>query len=365
METGNKEVAGTVAAYAVAIVALFVASLLISSTETKYVILKGLMFVLSVSLIPRAAGSVLGRYKMKLPSFILNIAVFWSLLIFLALYAVLLGVLNGAEIPYVFPLFLLGESIILLYAGSRGLNRGLLYYSGTVVKGAGIALLLTAFGAFVYAYVPFRPFSYFFVPLVIFYFFDGFTPYMMKSKNEAVSNLGRYVIKSGDRLPTTAAGIGALLVAYAYPKAGYLNDILLSAVVIVTALVIIAVVWRIYATTSERVHKLSDEVFTKHKKSMTVFSDTSLDFVTDSVNEFRVSGKKEKLIIALTMILTAAGHTLEECNVVLRSLILYTAPDPLIYKKMSVRLRVSHDVGIRDGIIKEILKEMKHIGVEN
>lgn len=363
METDRREVSGTAVAYSVLIVALIMLSLAINSNETKYVLLKDFMFVLAITLIPRAAGAVLGKLRRRLASYILQVAVFWMLAVYLVLSLVIAPQLDSSAQPFILPLLFLSESIILIIFGSRSLINGLLNYSAVAAVGIGKALLLLSFSVFLFTHVPYRPFSYFFAPLVLFYIFDSFTAYMTKSESEPVSNLGKYVIKSGDRFPSIAALIGGLLVAYEYPKPEYLNNVILLVITIVTELTVIAVVWRIYATTSEKIQKVSNEVFKKHRKSLTVFSDTSLDSVTDSVNEFRVTGKKEKLIIALTMILTAAGHTLDECNVVLRSLILYRLPDPLIYKKRSVKLRIEHEIAMRDGIIREIMNEMKHIGV--
>lgn len=365
MSVNRRELAGIISIYSVVIVMLFLLSVSINSTDARYILIAGFSLSISLSLIVLALGAVLSIYGKNRMALILRTFIFWSVLLFFAVFEAISRIMTGYELQFTIPLFLFLESIMLYYFGNWAVSRGHLYYSGLTVKDIGGSLFLLSIGLFLYADQATRVYSFFFYPVGIYLFIYSFTAVLTASKTDWKAGLGRYFIKYGSNLSGSSIVVGILLVVYEFPKVAFLNDVILTVILLISLFVILGVSWRIYSSTSSRIKKLSSEVFVKHRKSAIVFSDKSLDSVMSTVNEFRLKGEKEKLIITLTMVLAAAGRTVEDCNVILRSLISYKIPDPLLYKRFSIRSRLEREIMIRDRILKEIVKEMRVDGVDN
>ncbi len=365
MSVNKKELAVYLAVFVVCISVLFMLSALVNPSDFRYSLLKGFSLSLSLSLIVMAAGTVVGLHGRNTLSMVLRTFVFWTVFLFLLDFEAFPRVLSAEQASFMPPLFILEESLVLFVFATRSIARGELYYSGITAKDLSRAFFTLSIGIFLYVNASTMTFSFFFIPITVYLFVESFAAVMMNSRIDALSNLGRYFVKSGNLLSGMSVIVGLLLVAYEYPKPYYINEIILALILVVSVLIIVGISWRIYSTTSYKIRKISDEIFLKHKKSSTVFSDTSLDSVTDSVNEFRRRGNKEKLIVTLTMIMTTTGRSLDECNTIMRSLLSYKAPDPLVFKRFSTRARLENEIRVRDRIIKEIVREMKNFGAES
>lgn len=361
----RKSIAITSSLYAVLILILFfIYSILVPDT-LRYYLLKETSLVLSVSLIFYAIGSIASLASRTRTGLIFKSYIFWSVFLFLFMFYVFIYAVPSNYADYILPLYILTEAAFLFYFGSRNTATGAFINGGLVASGIGKSLFLLSLGLFAYTYHITRTYSYFFIPPALYTFINSFTSMFVDSKIEAVSNFGRYMVRSGNLYPWISVLIGLLLVIYEYPKPAYLDSVIIVLILFISILAILSASWRIYYAASHRIRGISDDVFQKHKKNRTIYSDSSLDSVMHYVDEFRVSGNKERLIITLTMILSTAGNTLEECNEMLRSLISYQPPDPLTFKRFSTRNRVEREILFRDKILKEIVNEMKKHGVGN
>lgn len=358
----SKIVARSVIPYLIAILVLFVISSVITPVNLYQGIVQGGSLLLSLSLIIAMIGSVLSHSGKKMAGITVSIIAFWSAFLFSFDFITLGSYFNSFQRQFILPLFLIEESIVFFFYSRRVLTEGILFNGGFTITGLSRTLLIFSLGYASYFYGLTRPFSLFFIPPGIVSFVLSFTAVLVSSSGEVASTLGKYLARSAERYGILSVVAGIFLILYEYPKAASINSYILLFLFLIVIFAIVRVAWKTYSSAASRILKISNDIYNKHRHNDVLLPDASLDSVMGSVSEFVKNGEKEKLLITLTMILTNGGFTVEECNKIMRSLIVYKVPDPLIFNVFAVRSRVEREIRHRDQIVKELVTAIKNGG---
>ncbi len=362
MANEGRKVAGRVIGFSVVIFLLFLLGNMISAGNTFLMFIQGVFLTLSYTLFLVLIGSILHVYGKKLAAGIAGIIGFWTAFFFLFNFFLLPGMLTAGESVFIFPLFLLEESLVWAGFASRMMADGVTYYGGLTLTRLSRSLFIVSIFFASLAYGPTVPFSYFFIPVIITTVVFSFTPVLMSSRGEFTATMGRYFARTSDRYISLSLFLGILLALYVFPKPSYLNNYIILVFLVLAILAILRIAWKTYSSTASKIWKTSEDIYSRHNYKEVLLPDSSIDSVMGAVGEFTGRGDKEKLLITLTMILTNSGYSVEECNDMLRSLISYKMPDPLIFKSFAIRSRLEREVRVRNQIVNEIVSHISPKG---
>jgi hypothetical protein len=284
-------------------------------------------------------------------SFVAPSSVAFLLLDSLFSVAVLVTPAAIAAAQYLLPIYFAANALILNRLGGMLISGKSDQYVGLMAKRLALTFAIFFF-AFLFSIsfiLTWLGYAMYYVGAV--YGILSIAPVIAYSKRtENFREAGKYLMKSTVTWAVLAffVGIGAYILTF------FSNNIVVYAVVLTLGAILIAVVGlRVYSLGASRIEKETLEVYQRHSRQVAVVPDQSFDFLRKNINEFVSSGKKENLLIALTALLTNAGLSFDQSELLLREIARYEIPPMHTIPYLTMRKSVEMEVQRRITLVNE------------
>ncbi len=322
---------------------------------------------LSFSLTVLVISSIVGAFYRRNTATALAV-LFWLLLFLLFTYRGIPYRLISAQYDFRSAILFISWAIALRILASYISRNGSMLYGAELLRTLSIAALFLAIWGFLFSITATRNFSMFFLPLA--FYEVAMSPYaiMISSRNENIRMAGRFMASISHRLAYLAVVTGILLVVLYYPKAAYLNDIILAFLFVVVVVSVVGITWKLYSIEYEKLNSITDEIYRKHRFVEKLSGDERLKYLSDVLEQFIKTGEKDKILVTLSHMLGSAGVSLNTGKEMLKPIMEYRKPDPLLYRSHLIRKRKEREISDRNEILNLMLSRMKDLwkgGIDN
>ncbi len=166
---------------------------------------------------------------------------------------------------------------------------------------------------------------------------------------------GHYLLRSSAKWTVVAFLVGVASAILSYPGASAYTYL---AVLVLTGVVVGYVGIRIYSLGASQLQRIQQDIYKKHAHEIVLVNDESFDYLRQAIEEFVKTGKNERLIIALTGLLTNAGLDYGEINNQLSLLTSYEIPPIFRSSYLSMAHSLEVELQKRLGIVQVLLKSL-------
>lgn len=322
---------------------------------------------LSISLTVLVISSILRAFDRRSAATALTV-LFWLLLFLLFTYRGIPYLLISTRYDFRPAILFISWAMALRILASYMSRNGSMLYGAELLRTLSIASLFLAIWGFLFSMAVVRNFSMFFLPLALYEV--AMSPYaiMVSSRNENIRTAGRFMASISHRLAYLSAVTGILLVVLYYPKAAYLNDIILAILFILVVASVVGITWKLHNIEYEKLNSITDEIYRKHRFVEKLSGDERLKYLSDVLEQFIKTGEKDKILVTLSHMLGSAGVSLNTGKEMLKPIMEYRKPDPLLYRSRLIRKRKEREISDRNEILNLMLSRMKDLwkgGIDN
>ncbi len=257
--------------------------------------------------------------------------------IFLFFYSMNLGIFAGSM-----------RSRNISTVGGRSI--GILAYSAFFES---LALLIASLP---FSYLPVFQYPFEFTALALLPF--SAAPILLASTKEETSAAGKYMYDSMNRWATLGFMLGVMLSILYVPKPSALNGYLFIIFLVIIVLVFLYIMVKVYSGSSRRMDSITANVFEKFKHSSKIYGDQWFQDIVGGVDLFIMNGKKDSLLIQLTILLNSTEMDYQKIYGVLVPIITYEVPFGIRYGIFNLKSEIEAEVAKRKSIVEQIVRNI-------
>lgn len=188
--------------------------------------------------------------------------------------------------------------------------------------------------------------------------------YYLENPREEISKLSGFIVSNREFYLGSFALMGFLYGLYLQNVINTYKDALLVIMFIIGIAVVIRILFQGYNSLSSMTQRNSFQVYEKFNKKESVTEIGKISKVGDSIKDFEVNGRKEKILINLSTYLSEAGFSNEDVERFLKPIIEYKLPVKFMLEIESSRQRIRREIEkrrkIMDGILRNIARSEKN-----
>ncbi len=259
-----------------------------------------------------------------------------------------------------FGIFLFFYSINLsIFAGSvksknispvGGRSIGILAYSAFF----GALGLMTASLPFSYLPVFQYPFEFTAVALLPF----TAAPFLLASEKLETASAGKYMYDSMGRWATMGFMLGVMISILYIPKPSILNGYIFISFLLVIVLVFLYIMIKVYSSSSKRMDSITANIFGKFKHNVNIYGDQRFQDIVGSVDQFIRDGKKDSLLIQLTILLNSMEMDYLKINHILAPILSYEVPFGIRYGILNLKEEIVFEIAKRKNIVEQTVRNI-------
>jgi hypothetical protein len=206
------------------------------------------------------------------------------------------------------------------------------------------------------SYLPVFQYPFEFTSLALLPF--SIAPFLLASNNEGTSYAGKYMFDSMIKWSALAFMLGIMLSVLYIPKPAYLNGYIFIFFLLVIVLAFIFVMVKVYSSSSRRMDAITANVFEKFRHNVRIYADQRFQDVVSSVDQFIRDGRKESLLIQLTMLLNSMEIDYRRISTILAPITEYEAPFGIRYGIFNLKSEIEAEISKRKTIVEQTVKNI-------
>jgi hypothetical protein len=228
--------------------------------------------------------------------------------------------------------------------------------AGIIGSSAFLASLGLLIASLPFSYLPVFQYPFEFASLALLPF--SIAPFLLASNNEATSSDGKYMYDSRGRWSAVGFILGIMLSVLYIPKPAYLNRYIFILFLLVIVLVFLYVMVKVYSSSSKRMDNMTANVFEKFRHNVSIYADQRFQDIVSSVDQFIREGRKESLLIQLTMLLNSMEIDYQRISAILAPITEYEAPLGIRYGIFNLKSEIEAEISKRKNIVEQTVRNI-------
>ena len=193
-------------------------------------------------------------------------------------------------------------------------------------------------------------------------FILSFGPLLAASPVKRNSGIGEYMSRTRGKWNFAAFLIGLYQGLLSLPISSTDRTYLLILLLFIILILVFLVVMGTYRSGVEQVKEKEIKIYSKFKKRNYVSREQTIDFMSDSIDEFNSSGNKERLVISFSVFLSRYGKNEEEIESYLRRIIEYKPHNARGYsginRKNIMKREISRRIDLVNAMVSAIERDV-------
>ncbi|MGC8506214.1 MAG: hypothetical protein ACP5NK_05860 [Thermoplasmata archaeon] len=363
MKPTGKSVAAFAIKYAAALLFIFIVSGFTSTDPALSFLIELIrisLYPVIISAIARAVGLFGYRKVEKTVKFSIANGIYLYLFTGIFEYNLFYFYHSVSYLYEFFGIFLFFYSINLsIFAGSMksknispvgGRSIGILAYSAFF---AALGLLTASLPL---SYLPVFQYPFEFTAVALLPFTAG--PFLLASEKLETASAGKYMHDSMGKWATMGFMLGVMISILYIPKPSALNAYIFIFFLIVIVLVFLYIMIKVYSSSSRRMDSITANVFGKFKHSVNIYGDQRFQDIVGSVDQFIRDGKKDSLLIQLTILLNSMEMDYQKINHILAPILNYEVPFGIRYGILNLREEIEVEIAKRKSIVEQTVRNI-------